>query len=151
MESLSLVQHRWVQGWHINASGHLFGGHLVSWVDEDAMMLASMISSAKAIFTTAGFERVSFEMPVYQGDRLRFQHDVIYAGRTSLWTKTEVLSHDEDKRVFFCFACICCVDSLGKPVRIDSCVDSQILDAIPRGEYWNYVEVLRELRGNMKC
>lgn len=134
-----LTQHRWVQNWHLNASNTLFGGHLLSWVDEDTMMLASLASDKKARYTTAGMERVSFLAPVYLGERVSLKHRIVYVGNTSLWMYSEATV--DDQKVFSCFTALVSLATSGKPKPVELLVE------VVKDEHWNYVELLRDWQG----
>jgi acyl-CoA hydrolase len=142
---MELVQHRWVQQFHLNAAGYMFGGFLLSWVDEDAMMLAYNVSDGQANYVTAGMERVQFLAPISQGARLKFKYRIVYVGKTSLWIHCEIFNEEDDK-VFVAFIALTSIDRSGRPKYV-SLVAPDLHDKVRKDEYWHYVELLREWQG----
>jgi len=113
---------RWVQGWHMNARNVLFGGQLLSWVDEDTSMLAyncvrTEDAGTKLDLVTVGMHHVCFRKEVQRGDRLIFSYRLVHVGRTSLTIAARVLSYEHDKshnhdsEVFKALVTLCLVDS----------------------------------------
>lgn len=141
-----LTQYKWVQNKHLNIFNDLFGGYLLSWVDEDTMMLASNNAIPQAMFVTRGMERVSFIRPARQGDRLCFSHKIVHIGKTSLWVWSEVYNQDGDK-IFHSYTCLVSVDMYGNPALIDDFINANIRDEVPQDEHWNTVEFLKGLQG----
>ena len=57
---------------HLNHYGYLFGGKLLSWVDEFAWIFASLDFPGCSL-VTVGMDQVSFKERVENGSILRFQ------------------------------------------------------------------------------
>ena len=91
MPATQLENWRWVQGKYANARGVLFGGAILSWVDEDTTMLAYRVGDKGSEFTTAGMDRISFHTPGKVGDRLCFRYKLVHVGKSSLAVGVEVL------------------------------------------------------------
>ena len=66
----------------INHYGRLFGGQLLSWIDEVAGIVA--IRHSNAIVTTAAIDNLQFKAPAFEGDLIVLQGRVTYVGRTSM-------------------------------------------------------------------
>jgi len=141
---MNLTQYRWVQGWHINAHYVLFGGKMLSWVDEDTMMLVSLNSKVGSVYVTKGFERVNFVKPVRQGDKLCFNHKIVYLGVTSLWTWSDVVKEDGDT-VFNCYTSLVAVDIKGFPKYIDLSINPEVRKGVKKDNHWETIELLKEL------
>jgi acyl-CoA hydrolase len=91
---------------HLNHHGYLFGGSMLSWVDEFAWIAATR-DFPDATLVTRAMERVDFRTPAPPGAILRFEidlaeqrktsakyHITVYAGPPGLPEEKEVLSTD---------------------------------------------------------
>ncbi len=141
LPNTNLEQWRFVQGWDVNASGVLFGGRLLAYMDEDTTLLAYRVCPDRA-FTTVGMDRIAFLAPAKLGDRLRFSYNLAHAGKTSLTVKAAVFNH-LDKPIFQGHATLVCVfDSVPNPHRLHEGIVRQLLET----PAWKLVEKLREER-----
>ena len=68
---------------HLNHHGYLFGGKLLSWVDEFAWIFASLDFTGCSL-VTVGMDRVNFSERVENGSILRFNILPFRRGRTSV-------------------------------------------------------------------
>ena len=71
-----------------NSRGTLFGGTLLAWMDKAAAYAA--VRRTRTAVVTAAIERVSFTIPIYQGQLVVLDAEVERVGRTSLRVKVEV-------------------------------------------------------------
>ena len=76
-EQTYLVMHR-----HINGYGRLFGGQLLSWIDELAGIVAKRHSESE--ITTACIDQLHFKHPVCLNDTLVMIGRITYVGKTSM-------------------------------------------------------------------
>ncbi|MBB64999.1 MAG: acyl-CoA thioesterase [Waddliaceae bacterium] len=67
---------------HANPLKTLFGGVLVSWIDQVAGMVAVRYGASPAV--TASIDHIDFQKPIYVGDILILKASVNYVGRTSM-------------------------------------------------------------------
>ena len=116
-----------------NARGTIFGGVILSYIDQAAAIEAQRKSTKR--FVTKAMNAVEFVAPVYLGDVVSFYASTIRLGRTSVTIKIEVeaerLSDDERKHcVKVTEAEVVCVavDSEGKPIPIRDGGDPAGLD-----------------------
>jgi acyl-CoA thioesterase YciA len=116
-----------------NARGTIFGGVILSYIDQAAAIEAQRKSTKR--FVTKAMNAVEFVAPVYLGDVVSFYASTIKLGRTSVTIKIEVeaerLSDDERKHlVKVTEAEVVCVavDSEGKPIPIRDGGDPAGLD-----------------------
>lgn len=117
-----MIQHRWVQGFHLNARGLLFGGVILAWGDEDATMVAyNAKNEAFADFVTAGIDRVAFFAPAERGDRLRFEYEIGHVGKSSLAVFCKV-HNQRDEKIFAAIFTMVCVNEKGRPQAIQPCL-----------------------------
>lgn len=100
----------------LNMSHRLFGGQLLSWIDEEAAIYASCRMRHDRVVTKYMSE-IDFKLPAQTGDVLEFGLEVIEWGRTSLSTRCEV-RHKVTKAVVIKVERITFValDEAGKPV-----------------------------------
>ena len=80
---------RFVRPNDLNASGHLFGGQLLSWIDEEAAIFASCQMAHQKVVTKY-ISEIDFQASSQTGDILEFGLEVVKSGRTSLTTRCEV-------------------------------------------------------------
>lgn len=80
---------RFVRPNDLNVSDSLFGGQLLSWIDEEASIYAACQMKHDKVVTKYMSE-IDFRMSSQLGDILEFGLEVIDAGRTSLSIRCEV-------------------------------------------------------------
>lgn len=71
----------------INGNGRLFGGKLVSWIDEVAVMVS--IRHCGHSVTTASIDNLQFKEPAYLGDLVVIVGRLTYVGRTSMEVRVD--------------------------------------------------------------
>src|SRR5438105_4621738 len=67
----------------LNPNGTLFGGVLMSWIDEVAFMSARRYSG-RPFVVTASIDNITFLMPLRSGEHVLLTSQVNYVGRTSM-------------------------------------------------------------------
>ena len=147
---MHLEQYRWVQGWTLNATGILFGGQMLAWVDEDTTMLAHEACLPAAQLTTGGFDRVSFILPCQHGDRLRFDYNIVHVGNKSLTILSKVYRRWREKEreerphnEALAFECLVTMVSLKGPLK-DWLIEPFFVD--PNDKLYQLVEKLKKER-----
>ena len=81
--------HRLVLPGDLNQFGHLFGGHLLSWVDE-ASWIAATLEHPDCQLVTVGMDKVEFRHAVRKGTILTIQSELARRGKTSVSYRVEV-------------------------------------------------------------
>ncbi|QLE84703.1 MULTISPECIES: acyl-CoA thioesterase [Shewanella] len=106
---------RFIKPEHLNPANALFGGQLLSWIDEEAAIFAACQTSSNSIVTKL-ISEINFMTPARQGDVLEFGLELVSAGSSSITVRCEVrnkMTHMPvvviDKMVFVC------VDERGLP------------------------------------
>ena len=104
---------------NINPTGRLFGGQLVSWIDEVAGACAMRHSGLSV--TTASIDNLTFKRGAFLSDRLVLLARMTYVGRTSCEVRVD--SYIEDKEGFRhtinrAFLCYVAIDENGNPQQI---------------------------------
>lgn len=89
--------HRLVLTGDLNQYGYLFGGKLLSWVDEAAFIAASK-DFPHARFVTVGMGKVEFLQSIKNGATLRITAQQIEAGTTSVTYHVDICSINEPER-----------------------------------------------------
>lgn len=67
----------------INPNKTLFGGVLMSWIDEAAYMTAQKHSGESYVVTVA-FDQIVFHRPIHVGDQVILKSRMAYVGRSSM-------------------------------------------------------------------
>lgn len=115
----------------LNAAGTIFGGRLVSWIDEATAIYASCQMNARRIVTKKISELI-FNQPAKLGDMLELWCLVTHRGRTSITISTVVTrrsfsddpgridtvssyEHKPEAEICRCELVFVCVDEKGRP------------------------------------
>jgi acyl-CoA thioesterase YciA len=116
-----------------NARGTIFGGVILSYIDQAAAIEAQRKSNKR--FVTKAMNAVEFVAPVHLGDVVSFYARIVRLGRTSVTIRIEVeaerLSEDQQKHcVKVTEAEVVCVavDAEGRPTPIRDEVSSHTSD-----------------------
>lgn len=80
---------KWVKPEDLNANGSLFGGKLLSWIDEEAA-LYTIIQFENNRVVTKYMSEINFMSSAKQGDIVEIGMEVLKFGRTSIILKCEV-------------------------------------------------------------
>ena len=103
----------------IRYTGRLFGGQLVSWIDEVAGACASRHTGLAV--TTASIDNLTFKRGAYLADRLVLVGRITYVGRTSCEIRVDSFIEDKEgfrhiiNRAFLTYVAI---DEKGNPLPI---------------------------------
>lgn len=81
---------------HINSYGRLFGGVLLSWMDELAGIVARRHSGMEV--TTASIDRAEFVGPAVLNELIVLEARIVYVGRTSMEIRVD--NYTEDTKGF---------------------------------------------------
>ena len=74
---------------NIGLHGNLFGGQLLSWIDEAGFILAAEYAQSYDL-VTARIDRTDFSQPALQGDVISIYGEVVKQGRSSVNVRIEV-------------------------------------------------------------
>lgn len=127
----------------INGIGRLFGGKLLSWIDEVAAATARRHCGCNA--TTAAIDNLSFKSGAFLNDIIVIIGKVTHVGRTSMEIRVDTYLEDADgtrrpiNRAYFVMVA---VDREGTPVP----VPPLILENDGERMEWENAEKRRELR-----
>lgn len=103
----------------LSVTGRLFGGQLLSWIDESVAMMAMKKMGLKNIVTKK-FSEIVFKSPGKIGDVLEIWCKPIKEGKTSLCMecKVTVWRNEDEKQMLICTCDITfvAIDEFGKPL-----------------------------------
>ncbi|GIU24341.1 acyl-CoA thioesterase [Shewanella colwelliana] len=80
---------RFIKPEHLNPANALFGGQLLSWIDEEAAIFAACQMNSQSIVTKI-ISEINFMTPARQGDVIEFGLELISAGLSSITVRCEV-------------------------------------------------------------
>lgn len=80
---------RFIKPEHLNPANALFGGQLLSWIDEEAAIFAGCQMHSQSIVTKI-ISEINFRTPARQGDVIEFGLEMISAGSSSITVCCEV-------------------------------------------------------------
>ncbi|WP_317928519.1 acyl-CoA thioesterase [Halioxenophilus sp. WMMB6] len=86
---MKFYSRRFVKPTDLNATNVLFGGRLLSWIDEEAAIFAACQMKTKYLVTKL-ISEINFTSPARTGDVLEFGLAVVSVGTTSLTVKCVV-------------------------------------------------------------
>jgi acyl-CoA hydrolase len=111
--------HRLVMTTDLNQYGFLFGGTLLSWVDE-ASFIAASLENPECRFVTIGMDEVAFKFSVNNGSILVVRSELKRVGKTSLTYNVKVFCGrvDDGKPIFTTNVTFVNVDDAGEKLAI---------------------------------
>ena len=104
---------------NINSAGRLFGGQLVSWIDEVAGAVA--VRHTGRFVTTASIDNLTFKRGAYLHDRIVLVGRMTYVGRTSCEVRVDSYIEDSEgfrRSINRAFLTYVAVTESGEPVEI---------------------------------
>lgn len=88
-DDMNFHTRKWVRPEDLNANGTLFGGSLLRWIDDEAVVYA-MIQLGNQRIVTKFISEINFVSSATQGDIIEIGLQAIAFGRTSLTMRCEV-------------------------------------------------------------
>lgn len=132
----------------INGEGRLFGGKLVSWIDEVAGTVAKR--HAGTLVTTASIDNLQFKNAAYLNDLVVIVGHLTYVGRTSMEVRVDSYVEDIDgmrHTINRAFLTMVSLDENQKPVPIPYGLELE--DELQQREWDNAIKRI-ELRKQRK-
>ena len=80
---------KWVKPEDLNPNGTLFGGKLLSWIDEE-LALYTIVQFENSRVVTKYMSEINFKSSARQGDIIEIGIDVIHFGTTSIFLECKV-------------------------------------------------------------
>lgn len=119
MELNTTIMSRAIMPSMTNGSNTLFGGELLSWMDEISGITAARYAKSKV--ATVAIENVRFKKPIHVGEFIDVEGTIHFVGKTSLHVLVKVHVDQEDgnqevvaEAVFIYVA----IDKNGKPINV---------------------------------
>ncbi len=95
---MNFYTRKWVKPQDLNAHGTLFGGSLLSWIDEEAAIY-SVIQLGTSGCVTKYMSEINFINSAKQGDIIELGIKAVHFGRTSLTLTCEVRNKITQKTI----------------------------------------------------
>jgi acyl-CoA thioesterase YciA len=115
--------HMLVRQEHLNQYGNLFGGRVLSVIDELAFIACSRTYPNKN-FVTRAVHNAQFDVPAVLGDLLEFKVGIEKVGRTSITVRVTMNIYNnknpEGATSFDGTVIMVCVDQQGNPVAVQA-------------------------------
>jgi acyl-CoA thioesterase YciA len=103
-----------------NAVGSIFGGVILSLIDQAAFVEASRQAARK--FVTIAMDKIEFHEPVHNGDIVSLWAETIHIGRSSIRLRVDVharsRNRDDEIRVTSAEVTMVSIDEAGRPTPI---------------------------------
>jgi len=87
---MKFYSRKWVKPEDLNPKGSLFGGRLLSWIDEEAAIYALCELGSEKHLVTKYMSEINFVSSARQGDIIEMGVDVIACGTTSVTMRAEI-------------------------------------------------------------
>lgn len=130
---------------HINPSGRLFGGRLLSWIDIVAAVTARR--HAEANVTTAAIDRLHFKEGAFPGDTLVLRGRVTYVGKTSMEVRVDTFREDisgKRRLINYAYLVMVAIDRNQKPTPVPGLILSNEVEKME----WEAGKKRSDLRKN---
>jgi len=118
---MTFQHHMLVRQEHLNQYGNLFGGCVLSAIDELAFVVCSRTYPGHN-FVTRAVQNAEFTAPAKLGDVLEFSCGIASVGTTSVRVKVEMIIHDghgaQSRKSFDGTVVMVCVDDNGQPMPV---------------------------------
>lgn len=137
----------------LNPNGTLFGGMVMSWIDEVAFMSARRYSG-RPFVVTASIDNITFVMPLRHGDHVILTSQVNYVGRTSMEIGVKVERENpytgERTQATSAYLTFVALDKRGKPKEVPRLVLETTEDQRRFEEAHLRVKVRERVRAHLK-
>lgn len=113
---------------HLNGAGRLFGGQMMSWIDEVAALVG--LRHAQSNIVTASVDHLEFMQGAYLNDLIVLIGRLTYVGTSSMEVRvdTYVESIEDGMRrpINRAYVTLVAVDKAGKPKKVPSlCIETE--------------------------
>ncbi len=122
MKDMTLITQKIAMTRDLGVHGNLFGGNMLSWVDEAAGLMATKICQTTNMVTVK-MEEVNFKKPVKMGFSISIYGQVVRMGRSSITLYMEARKHNvysgEETLVTSTKIVFVRIDEVGDPIPIN--------------------------------
>lgn len=133
---------------NINSTGRLFGGQLISWIDEVGGIVAMRHSGFN--ITTASIDNLTFKQGAYLNDKVVLLGRITYVGKSSCEVRVDSYIEDKDgfrREINRAFLTYVAISDEGKPIPIPYGLDIQTISEKAR---WDGALLRRMNRNSRK-
>jgi len=124
---MNFYTRRWIRPNDLNATNRLFGGKLLSWIDEEAAIYAACQLKHPTVVTKF-ISEIDFQSPAEAGDVIEFGLEVVDYGQTSITLRCHVRKKDCHKTVITIDRLVfVAVNDKGTPTAHSYFPDSQLV------------------------
>ena len=122
MKEMTLITQKIAMTRDLGVHGNLFGGNMLSWIDEAAGLMATKICQTTNMVTVK-MEEVNFKRPVKMGFSISIYGKVVRLGRSSITLYMEARKHNvysgEETIVTSTKIVFVRIDEVGDPIPIN--------------------------------
>lgn len=132
-----------IRSQHINGYGRLFGGYLMQWIDELAVVVSKRHCGCEV--TTAAIDNINFKAGAFSGDMVVMVGRITYVGKSSMEVRVDAYVEDNKgirRSINRAYVVMVAIDSEGKSVKVPGI---KIVTESERAE-WESGEKRYELR-----
>lgn len=133
---------------HLNGANRLFGGILMQWIDEVAVIVAKR--HAMTSVTTASVDNLRFLKGAHQNEMVVLVGKITYVGTTSMEVRVDTYVENRDgerKRINSAYVVMVALDEQDKPTE----VPRLIVESMEEREEWEAAKKRREMRSQRKA
>lgn len=133
---------------HLNGANRLFGGILMQWIDEVAVIVAKR--HAMTSVTTASVDNLRFLKGAHQNEMVVLVGKITYVGTTSMEVRVDTYVENRDgerKRINSAYFVMVALDEQDKPTE----VPRLIVESMEEREEWEAAKKRREMRSQRKA
>ena len=120
-KTYEFISQRLVRHKHLNPYGYLFGGEMLSWLDEAGAIYVINKIKYETIVTVA-MDQVVFKNPALPGSIIKFYAHILKTGRSSVTVKLKAVSEDavneKSLLIIECEITYVCLDEKGIPFAL---------------------------------
>lgn len=87
---MKFYSRKWIKPENLNPHGSLFGGQLLGWIDEEAVIFAMCQLGGSRHLVTKFMSEINFVSSAHQGDIIEMGVEVTACGRSSVTLRAEV-------------------------------------------------------------
>lgn len=108
-----------IRSQHINGYGRLFGGYLVQWMDELAVVVSKRHCGCEV--TTAAIDNLNFKAGAFAGDMVVLVGKLTYVGSTSMEIRVDAYVEDDNglrRSINRAYIVMVAIDNEGNAVKV---------------------------------
>ncbi len=148
--SSTVINHKIIAGEHLNPNGTLFGGYLMSWMDEVAFMRARRFTG-RPTCVTVNIDNITFRTPIRLGEHIVLTAIINHVGQRSMEIEVSVACEDplthELKHTNNAHLTFVCLDEKMKALRVPTLILESGEDYLRNRESRLRIRIRRRFNG----